>query len=227
MLDPDTDRRQKRPLNRRVDSLEEDQKLFIRLLRTLRHKNDHVDGLLDYIRGAKPRLEQIKQYMDQQLPQEELEKTPELLELYKGLAARPTGRALSIARLCDIPPYSGPAKPWTIVTNDDQFVSHLISLYFIWSCLAFNFIDRDLFLRDFNSGEVNSLHCSPFLVNAMLADACVSACPACTSLRKDILTVKYLVLFRLPRILCGPWRYCHQRRALLERSKAASGHRRR
>lgn len=167
--------RQKRPLKRRVDSLEEDQKLFIRLLRTLRHRNDHVDGLLDYVRDKKPSLDQIKQYMDQHLPQRELEKTPELLEVHRGLAARPTGRALSLARLCDIPPYSGPAKPWTAVTNDDQFVSHLISIYFTWSCLGFNFIDRDLFLQDFNSGDVNSLYCSPFLVNAVLADACVSS----------------------------------------------------
>lgn len=182
VLDLDRDKRQKRLLKRRVSSLEDDQKLFIRLLRTLRHRNHHVDGLLDYIRDERPSLDQIKEYMGHHLPQRELEKSPQLLELYEGLATRPADRALSIARLCDIPPFTGHAKPWTTVTDDDQFVSHLISLYFTWCCLAFNFIDRDLFLRDFNSGGINSLYCSPFLVNAMLADACVSAFPDYTSL---------------------------------------------
>ncbi|KAL4875881.1 hypothetical protein BJY04DRAFT_232119 [Aspergillus karnatakaensis] len=160
VLDPETDKRHKRLVNRRIDSLEEDQKLFIRLLRTLRHKNHH------------PSLEEIKLYMDNEMPREELEKTPELSQIHQGLATKPADRALNIARLCDIPPFSGPAKPWTTITDDDQFVSHLISLYFTWSCLAFSFIDRDFFLRDFDSGDANTLYCSPFLVNAMLADAC-------------------------------------------------------
>jgi hypothetical protein len=39
---------------------------------------------------------------------------------------------MNIATLVDEPPVRVPAKPWTNVTWDDDFVSHLISMYFAW-----------------------------------------------------------------------------------------------
>ena len=67
-----------------------------------------------------------------------------------------------------------PAAPWTTVTSNDDFVSHLMSLWFTWAHPYLNWIDRDLFIRDMRSGDIEAKFCSPFLVNVILADACVS-----------------------------------------------------
>ncbi|KAF5862069.1 hypothetical protein ETB97_012216 [Aspergillus alliaceus] len=179
VVDPESDGRRRIQINRKLDSLEGDHELFVRLLRTLRHQNQNVEKLLNYIREGKPSLPEIKQFMDRELPPREVIETPELIHIDEEVSCGPQGpiprsayRALDISRLCDIPPFTGPAHPWTTVTDDNDFVSHLISLYFTWPHLFFNWIDRDLFLKDFRSGDLNSTFCSPFLVNAMLAEAC-------------------------------------------------------
>jgi hypothetical protein len=81
---------------------------------------------------------------------------------------------MDIKSLSDIPLYEVPAHPWTEVTSDASFVSHLISLYFTWQHPGLNWIDRDLFLRDMRSKKLGSKFCSPLLVNSILAVACVS-----------------------------------------------------
>jgi hypothetical protein len=175
-------------LKREVRELEEDQALFIRLVRTLRHRHPDVEGLLDYISTQQPSLAEIKLYMDRHLSRQ-LEQTPELLEAYNELGQaqvpipRSSNRALEIARLCDIPRFTGRAQPWTTVTDDDQFVSHLLSLFFTWHSPFFNYINRDLFLRDLLSGDKDSVFCSPLLVNAVLAEAC--ACSPFTGCLMD------------------------------------------
>jgi hypothetical protein len=80
---------------------------------------------------------------------------------------------MSIQSLSDEPLFDLPAKPWTTVTDDDHFVSHLVSLYFTWEHAACHIIDRELFLADMKNGHLDSQCCSPLLVNAMLATACV------------------------------------------------------
>lgn len=67
-----------------------------------------------------------------------------------------------------------PAANWTTVTKDDELVSHLISVYFTWYHPAYPCVIRDLFVREMAAGDLNSQFCSPILVNAMLALACVS-----------------------------------------------------
>jgi hypothetical protein len=69
--------------------------------------------------------------------------------------------------------YKVPAKPWTRLTDDDDLVSHLISLYLEWVNPFFRVLEEDLFIKAMQSGDFNSEYCSPFLVNAMLAYACV------------------------------------------------------
>lgn len=83
-------------------------------------------------------------------------------------------RYMDVKRIADIPLFEVPAQPWTIITDDDAFVSHLISLYFTWQNPIMNWIDRDLFLADMRSGRLDSRFCSPLLVNSILAVACVS-----------------------------------------------------
>ncbi|OQD70217.1 hypothetical protein PENDEC_c025G02945 [Penicillium decumbens] len=84
--------------------------------------------------------------------------------------ARP--RVMDIQYLCGIAPYSVPAKPWTTVTDSDDLVSHLVSLYLTWGYPFFAFFCRETFVKHMRSGQLNSDFCSPFLVNALLANAC-------------------------------------------------------
>jgi len=81
---------------------------------------------------------------------------------------------MSIAALTDEPPIRVPAKPWTNVTDDDHFVSHLVSVFFIWHHSMYPSLDQDLFVREMNSKNLNSQFCSPLLVSAILTAACVS-----------------------------------------------------
>lgn len=86
-------------------------------------------------------------------------------------------KVMDIHFLCDEAPFKVPAKPWTSVTEDDDLVSHLVSLYFTWDYPFYSFLDRDVFLRHMAGGNLESEFCSPFLVNALLANACVSLSP--------------------------------------------------
>lgn len=125
-------------------------------------------------------LEEVESFMEDLLRKPTLEKTPDLVEACedlqrwnrsqkKAMIARPDPKELA-----DMVLFKVPAAPWTSVTNDDELVSHLISLWFTWVHPFLSFIDRDLFIRDMKSGNLDSHFCSPFLVNVMLADACVS-----------------------------------------------------
>lgn len=82
---------------------------------------------------------------------------------------------MNIDRLTEIPLFELPAQPWTEVTADNAFVSHLISLWLTWDHMCSSWIDKDLFIMAMKSGDVNSPFCSPFLVNTILSHACVSS----------------------------------------------------
>lgn len=89
----------------------------------------------------------------------------------------PRPMALDIPYLCSSAPYSVPAKPWTTVTDSDELVSHLVSLYLTWGYPFYAFFCPETFLKHMKRGNLNSDFCSPFLVNALLANACVSSGP--------------------------------------------------
>lgn len=82
-------------------------------------------------------------------------------------------KVMDIDYMCNMAYFKVPAKPWTTVTDDDDLVSHLVSLYFTWDYPFYAFVDRDILLKHMSKGNVNSDFCSPFLVNAILANACV------------------------------------------------------
>ena len=67
------------------------------------------------------------------------------------------------------------ALPWTFIA-DDETIRHLLALYFSWEQPFLQFIDKSTFLADMASGEIShkTKFCSPLLVNALLAQACVS-----------------------------------------------------
>ncbi|GKZ81166.1 hypothetical protein AnigIFM56816_005678 [Aspergillus niger] len=79
---------------------------------------------------------------------------------------------MDIRYLCSSAPYRVPAKPWTSVTDDDDLVSHLVSLYLVWDYPFFAFFDSKTFVKHMAMGNTESDFCSPFLVNALLANAC-------------------------------------------------------
>lgn len=60
---------------------------------------------------------------------------------------------------------------WTRVTDDDQLISHLMTMYFTWHYPFFTTLSKDLFYRDYVRG-VPTQYCSSLLVNAMLALGC-------------------------------------------------------
>lgn len=68
------------------------------------------------------------------------------------------------------------ARPWTTVAGDG-LVSDLVSAFFVWDdAFFFPFIDREAFLSDMRSGDVeNAKYCSPFLVNAICASRCFTS----------------------------------------------------
>ena len=65
-----------------------------------------------------------------------------------------------------------PAKNWTSVTNDEVFLSHLLSTWYKFEQSFYHFVDWDAFLDDLRKGR--GIFCSSLLVNSILASACVS-----------------------------------------------------
>jgi Fungal specific transcription factor domain len=61
-------------------------------------------------------------------------------------------------------------ETWTRVTTNGALVEHLMALYFCWEYPTFASLSKEHFLEDFRTG--NERHCSPLLVNALLAVGC-------------------------------------------------------
>ena len=80
---------------------------------------------------------------------------------------------MSIASLTDEPPIRVSASPWTTITDDDNFVSHMISVYFTWHHESYPAVYKDIFIKAMIAGDTSSQFCSPFLVNCMLLTACL------------------------------------------------------
>ncbi|RAK99904.1 C6 transcription factor [Aspergillus ibericus CBS 121593] len=174
-IDESTDSRRKINIKRRIESLEGDCDVLTRILESLRNSGvTRMRSLLQLIR-SNASLEELRLFVDDRLANARtLDSALEDDEvpMPDDTVFKIPRRVMDIKRLADQPVFRVPAKPWTRVTDDDDFVSHLISLYFTWRHSCFPCIDRDLFIRDMRAAKLSSLFCSPFLVNAVLADAC-------------------------------------------------------
>jgi hypothetical protein len=60
---------------------------------------------------------------------------------------------------------------WTSVTNDQEFIDHLISVYFTWQHSFFQSFPEKLFREDMAAGRTK--YCSKALVNAVCAAGCL------------------------------------------------------
>ena len=59
---------------------------------------------------------------------------------------------------------------WTELSLDNEFIEHLLLLYFCWEYPIFSSLSKRHFVDDFNAGQ--DRYCLPLLVNAILAVAC-------------------------------------------------------
>ena len=169
VFNSDLDGRRRITLKRKIESLEQDRDLLMHLVDNIRNDNKSV---LDLIR-SNASLSDIRLHLSENLPQGHSDKIPKN-QKFDHSSSHSSRRYMDIRRLSDIPIYEVPAKPWTTVTDDDALVSHLISLHFSCNQSGLNWIDRDLFLRDMSSGNLDCVFCSPLLVNSILGMACVS-----------------------------------------------------
>lgn len=167
----DNDGRRRVTYKRKIQSLEQDRDLLLQLMETIRSDDDRTaPGVLNLIR-SNASLEEVRKYLDSSQDSTGTGSSNEAPTKIQRPASR---RYMDVKSLSDIPLYEVPAQPWTSVTEDDSFVSHLVSLYFTWQHPVLNWIDRDLFIRDMRSKKLGSKFCSPLLVNSILAVACVS-----------------------------------------------------
>jgi hypothetical protein len=181
------DMRRKLAMKRKLDRLEQSEDVLLRLVGALRgSESTRVTQLMTLIR-SNASMTELHSFLEENFSRSEIEKSPELREMQQHIL-RPTGeieeeeaiprpprRMLDVRRLADTPVHRVPAKPWTTVTDDDDLVSHLVSLYFTWSYPFFCWMDKDILISEMQRGDLRSQYCTPFLVNAILSEA--SVCP--------------------------------------------------
>jgi hypothetical protein len=167
-------------MKRKLSTMEEKGVLLDDLVRTLQETDEICAVQMINLVRSHATLEEIRAFLDDIATRDRVKRTPEVLNALARVQSidemprETSGPRLDDKQLSDMVLFQVPAKPWTTVTSDSDFVSHLISLWFTWSHPYLNWIDRDLFIRDMMSGNLDATFCSPFLVNVILADACVS-----------------------------------------------------
>ncbi|KAL2793077.1 hypothetical protein BJX66DRAFT_326264 [Aspergillus keveii] len=157
VVDVESDGRKKGALEARLHALRRDHTLLLGLVRTLAENDGETGRILNVIQ-SNASLDEIRDLLEHRRP--------------PGGEAGDEGVAYN-GPLCRVP-----AQPWTSLTDDSDYVSHLISLYFTWGHPVHTWIERDLFLRDMEAGSIECSFCSPFLVNAILAVACAHLDPS-------------------------------------------------
>jgi hypothetical protein len=115
---------------------------------------------------------------DREKIQSTISKLEDVKDVFNVEGTEPSFRSkvMDLHYLCDEAPIKVPAKPWTGVTDDDDLVSHLVSLYFTWDYPVHAFVDQDVFLKHMGAPGASreGEFCSAFMVNALLSNACVS-----------------------------------------------------
>ncbi|KAK5201702.1 hypothetical protein LTR16_001762 [Cryomyces antarcticus] len=116
----------------------------------------------------------------QPLPSAEADVTPGIEAEYsgrdktfgmvKGTGTPSTAPETTFGRLREVStPLLG--QPWTTVTDDEDFIEHLLGLYFAWQHCFFQSFPEKLFREDMAKGGTE--YCSRLLVNAILAAGCL------------------------------------------------------
>jgi hypothetical protein len=186
IFDESLDQRRRVAQKRTAEELNYHRDMLNDLFRVIRSADEpHALKLLEIIR-KNATAEEIRAFIDETLIRldgegagygQAVQKLEDVRRTIDVEGADPSFRrkVMDIHYLCDEAPCKVPAKPWTSVTEDSDLVSHLVSLYFTWDYPFHAFLDRDVFLAHMARGREDSDFCSPFLVNALLANACVSS----------------------------------------------------
>lgn len=193
IFDESLDQRRRVAAKRTAEELNYHREMLNDLFKVIRSaEQTHAQKLLDIIRNdATP--EEIRAYIDETLAtmqssdaadKKSRETTAKLKDIRRmvnlqGPSPSFRRKVMDVHFLCDAPPIKVPAKPWTTVTDDDDIISHLVSLYFTWDYPFHAFLDCNVFVKHMAAANLDSEFCSPFLVNALLANACVSTTEAC------------------------------------------------
>ncbi|KAF7172564.1 hypothetical protein CNMCM5623_004745 [Aspergillus felis] len=180
IFDESLDQRRRVAQKRTAEELNYHRDMLNDLFRVIRTADEpHALKLLEIIR-KNATAEEIRAFIDETLIRldgeggQAVQKLEDVRRTIDVEGAGPSFRrkVMDIHYLCDEAPCKVPAKPWTSVTEDADLVSHLVSLYFTWDYPFHAFLDRDVFLAHMARGREDSDFCSPFLVNALLANAC-------------------------------------------------------
>lgn len=183
IFDESLDQRRRVAAKRTVDELNYHRNLLNDLFKVIRSADEsQALRLLDLIR-SEASSEQIRSYIDDTLTTMEgtdkgtrdtVGKLQDIRQRISIEGVNPSFRrkVMDVHYLCDDAPFKVPARPWTSVTEDDDLVSHLVSLYFTWDYPFYSFLDCDVFIKHMAAGKLGSEFCNPFLVNAILANAC-------------------------------------------------------
>jgi len=172
VYDEGRDGRRRSARKRAVEELELKRDALDTILEALRNSDEsQLQHLLWLIKKDVP-LDEIIQYSS--TIDEGFEERRNSSEGAFQIGSTQKNNVLSIsAMLTDYTPIRVPAAPWTTITKDDDLVSHLVSVYFTWYHPAYPCLVRELFVRDMVAADPTSQFCSPIIVNAMLATACV------------------------------------------------------
>jgi hypothetical protein len=166
--DENDDGRRKLAIKRRLVELEKDRHFLEDLLRAFRiGESNQLNALVNIIRADAGRHE-IKTFLNDGFASiGDIDEQNRRKETYRRHRHR-----MGIQDVVN-PPLQVPAKPWTTVTEDDDLISHLMSLWFTWAHPWWHWVDEKQFIKAMQAGDPSSLICTPYLVNMVLADACV------------------------------------------------------
>lgn len=245
IFDESLDQRRRVAQKRTAEELNYHRDMLNDLFRVIRTADEpHALKLLEIIR-KNATAEEIRAFIDETLIRldgegrgagygQAVQKLEDVRRTIDVEGADPSFRrkVMDIHYLCDEAPWKVPAKPWTSVTEDEDLVSHLVSLYFTWDYPFHAFLDRDVFLAHMARGREDSDFCSPFLVNALLANACVRSllfCPVFPAWRLVLYWGEVIAdrdetaLLRVLRGVCRAGRLGDQGRGLFVGSGEAEG----
>lgn len=171
VFDESQDKRRVANLKRKAAEKDDERELLGRVFEAIKQSEEgELNKLISAIKESESPTD-VRDVLDQQQGAPATDSSELDTDQSKSRTRR---KVLDVHRLSDNPIFSLPARPWSQVTDDDQLVSHLISVYFTWHHIWFDWIDPEIFLEAMQSKKLDSQFCSPLLVNAMLAEACVS-----------------------------------------------------
>ncbi|KAK6524078.1 hypothetical protein TWF694_005741 [Orbilia ellipsospora] len=174
----ETARYKRNIIRNKIKEYESDIDKYERIFEHIRNSSiSSLERVLDVIRGQAS-LEDIVLFIRHDhspfLPTEVISPKPatsdlSLLMNEQWATLDPSG-GIDLSIVDDRPILNLSAQPWTTVTNDDELVSHLMSLYMTWDHPIWHLFDFDIFIDAMKNNDTT--YCSPLLVNATLAEAC-------------------------------------------------------